>query len=169
MRWISPGHEAAGAPLADSFLARIGSPLEIRDHIRPLVVNHLAHHQGGTATFSDAAVRRLAKRMSPAAIDQLCIVMRADHDGRPPLHSPETLARIDELRARAQSLVLAREAPKPLLLGRHLLQQGLKPGPDFKPLLDQAFEAQLDGAFFDDTGAVEWLKKQLQTRTRDVG
>ena len=35
---------------------------------------------------------------------------------------------------------------------------GRKPGPEFKPLLDAAFEAQLDGAFTDEAGAVAWLK-----------
>ena len=34
---------------------------------------------------------------------------------------------------------------KPILMGRHLIGAGLKPGPDFKVRLDKAFEAQLDG------------------------
>ena len=61
-----------------------------------LVVNHLAHHHG-QATFSDASVRRLARRLAPATITELAAVMRADSNGRPPLTSPETHARIDEL------------------------------------------------------------------------
>jgi tRNA nucleotidyltransferase (CCA-adding enzyme) len=147
----------------ETFLKRIGSPLELIDFVRPLVVNHLVHHHGNIE-FSDTSVRRLARRLAPASIDQLGAVMRADHDGRPPLHSPETLQRIDALRQKARDLALTATAPKPLLLGRHLLALGMKPGPDFKPLLDAAFEAQLDGAFVDEAGGVTWLQRRLQNR-----
>jgi len=157
LRWVSPGHEAAGGPLAETFLRRIGSPLELIDIVRPLVVNHLAHHHG-QSEFTDTSVRRLARRLAPATIDQLCTVMRADHDGRPPLHSPETLQRIEALQQKAHALALQATAPHPFVLGRHLLALGKKPGPDFKPVLDAAFEAQLDGAFTDEAGGTVWLK-----------
>jgi tRNA nucleotidyltransferase (CCA-adding enzyme) len=163
LRWVSPGHEAAGGPLAETFLKRIGSPLELIEFVRPLVVNHLAHHHGNIE-FSDTSVRRLARRLAPASIDQLGAVMRADHDGRPPLHSPETLQRIDALRQKARDLALAATAPKPLVLGRHLLALGLKPNPSFKAILDAAFEAQLDGAFSDEPSGVIWLQSHLQNR-----
>ena len=116
LRWTSPGHEAAGGPLADSFLRRIGAPLETDPPVRALVVNHLAHHHG-QAQFSDTSVRRLARKLAPATIDDLALVMRADSNGRPPLTSPDTHARIDELVAKAHALALADAAPKPILLG----------------------------------------------------
>jgi len=163
LRWVSPGHEPAGGPLTETFLRRIGSPHELIEYVRPLVVNHLVHHHGNIE-FSDTSVRRLARRMAPSSIDQLCVVMRADHDGRPPLHSPETLQRIAALQQKARALALAETAPKSLVLGRHLLALGLNPGPDFKPLLDDAFEAQLEGAFADEAGGVAWLKDRLQNR-----
>jgi tRNA nucleotidyltransferase (CCA-adding enzyme) len=161
LRWTSPGHEAAGGPLADSFLRRIGAPLRFDEPVRALVVNHLAHHHGQTQ-FSDSAVRRLARRLHPATIDELAAVMRADADGRPPLRSPEVHARIDELVAKARALELERLAPKPILLGRHLLGLGMKAGPDFRTILDAAFEAQLDGAFADEAGGIEWVKDRLR-------
>ena len=37
----------------------------------------------------------------------------------------------------------------------------MKPGPEFKPLIDAAFEAQLDGAFADEAGGLEWLRERL--------
>ena len=160
LRWISPGHESAGGPLTENFLQRIGAPREILDHVRPLVVHHLAHHSG-QGDFSDTRVRRLSRKLLPASIDDLCVVMRADHDGRPPLHSPETLARIDQLRARAHALSVETTGPTPLVLGRHLLAAGLAPSPRFKRILDHAFEAQLDGAFTDEAGALAWLKNHL--------
>ncbi len=161
LRWTSPGHESAGGPLAETFLRRIGAPLELDAPVRTLVVHHLAHHHGQTH-FTDTAVRRLARKLTPATIDELALVMRADSNGRPPLTSPETHLRIDELLATAHALALADTAPKPLVLGRHLIALGRKPDPSFKKILEAAFEAQLDGAFADETGGVAWLCNFLQ-------
>jgi tRNA nucleotidyltransferase (CCA-adding enzyme) len=47
------------------------------------------------------------------------------------------------------------------VLGRHLIELGEKPGPDFKPVIEAALEAQLDGAFADEAGGVAWLKSHL--------
>jgi len=160
MRWVSPGHEAAGGPLAEAFLRRIGAPLELDAPVKALVVHHLAHHHGG-GDYTDSQVRRLARRLEPATIDDLGVVMAADAMGRPPLPSTEILALVGRLRARASALALEAAAPRPILQGRHLIALGRRPGPDFKPLLDAAFEAQLDGAFADEAGALEWLRRQL--------
>jgi tRNA nucleotidyltransferase (CCA-adding enzyme) len=162
MRWISPGHEAAGGPLAETFLQRIGAPRETTARVVPLVLNHLMHHNGAGgngAPFSGTFVRRLARRLLPATIDDLCLVMRADHDGRPPKHSPETLERIDELGEAARRLAIADAAPKPILQGRHLIATGMTPGKQFKAILGAAFEAQLEGAFADEAGAIAWVEK----------
>jgi len=162
-RILSPGHETAGTAPTETFLRRIGAPLELATHICPLVKNHLAHYSGQPAetTFSDSAVRRLARRLAPATIEELLIVMRADHDGRPPLHDAETLARIDALGEKARGLALADSAPKPLVLGRHLIALGWHPGPEFKAVLDAAFEAQLDGQFHDEDAGRLWLAEFL--------
>ncbi|MDF9832368.1 tRNA nucleotidyltransferase (CCA-adding enzyme) [Ereboglobus sp. PH5-5] len=167
LRWISPGHEAAGGPPAETFLQRIGAPRETIDRIVPLVLNHLAHHNGQSgngAIFSDTAVRRLARRLLPATIDDLCLVMRADHDGRPPKHSPETLDLIELLRETAHRLEIADSAPRPILQGRHLIAAGMAPGKQFKSILTSAFEAQLEGAFTDEAGALEWLGAHLNPK-----
>ena len=160
LRWVSPGHEAAGGPLAIQFLRRIGAPLDHDAPVSALVTNHLAHHHG-QGEFSATSVRRLARKLAPATIDDLALVMRADANGRPPLLSPESHARIDELVAKALALALADAAPKPIVFGRHLIALGLKPGPDFTRLTAAAFEAQLDGAFNDEASGVEWLRRHL--------
>jgi tRNA nucleotidyltransferase (CCA-adding enzyme) len=161
LRWTSPEHEAAGGPLAETFLQRIGAPLELIEYVRPLVVNHLLHHDG-PAQYRDTTVRRLARKISPATIDDLIAVMRADHLGRPPLVSAETEKRLGFLRAAAQRLAVEHKAPKPIILGRHLIALGRSPGPEFKSALDAAFESQLDGAFVDEASGIEWLKSYLR-------
>ncbi len=157
LRWTSPEHEAAGGPLTESFLPRIGAPLDLIEFVRPLVMNHLLHHDG-PAEYRDTTVRRLSRKIAPATLDDLIAVMRSDHLGRPPLISAETEKRLGFLRDAARRLALEHAAPKPIVLGRHLIALGRTPGPDFKPALDAAFESQLDGAFSDESGGVAWLK-----------
>lgn len=161
LRWRSLGHESAGGPVADAFLRRIGSPHSIIEAVRPLVVLHLAHHHGN-GDFTDSHIRRLARKLHPATIDDLCAVMIADSLGRPPLTGPETLVLIEKLRTRAHQLHIRQAPPRPLLLGRHLIALGHKPGPHFTGVLAAAFEAQLDGAFDDEATALIWLRNYLQ-------
>ena len=155
LRIVSPGHEEQGGPVAESFLTRINSPNEIKERVVPLVMHHLAHLQ----TSSARSVRRLANALQPATIEELCLVMTADHFGRPP--KPQIVHEgITSMRAKAEELRLRDAAPKPLLMGRHLIARGLRPGGQFGKLLDEAFEAQLEGAFTDLEGAEKWLDEQ---------
>lgn len=166
LRWVSPGHEPAGVTPAEAFLTRLGAPLDYAPAITPLVANHMVHHHGGPDGLGANALRRLARRLQPATVAELAMVMRADNAGRPPLHSPQTVALIDRLLLRATALDLAAAAPSPLLLGRHLIAAGLAPGPEFKHLLDLAFEAQLDGAFTSASEAAKWLSTRLASQER---
>lgn len=163
LRWTSNGHEAAGVAPTKSFLQRIGAPLDHAPQISPLVALHLVHHHGDGDSFSDRQVRRLAQKLSPATIDDLCLVMSADARGRPPLDPTDSEALIATLRARAAELALQDTSPRPILQGRHLIEHGMKPGPAFAPVLAQAFEAQLDGAFHDTESALIWLSDYLQS------
>lgn len=168
MRWLSPGHESAGGPPSQAFLRRIGAPLELDSPVCQLVVHHLVHHHNTGERYTDSQVRRLARKLAPATIDDLALVMIADSFGRPPLQSPRTLELIAELRAKAAELALEHAAPRPLVQGRHLVALGHKPGPKFKPVLDAAFEAQLDGVFVDEAGGLEWLRSHLHRTSGDL-
>jgi tRNA nucleotidyltransferase (CCA-adding enzyme) len=154
-RIVSPGHEIAGAELAAQFLERIGSGEPLIARVAPLVRNHMLL----SADPSPRAIRRLAVRLAPATIDQLGLVMTADAAGRPPRPArvPHTVTAL--LRGAAE-LEIRTAAPKPILLGRHLLERGWSPGPDLGQVLKRAFEAQLDGDFQDLVGALEWLSRQ---------
>jgi tRNA nucleotidyltransferase (CCA-adding enzyme) len=46
---------------------------------------------------------------------------------------------------RARALGVEHRPPAPLLMGRHLLELGLSPGPRVGEILQQVYEKQLDG------------------------
>jgi len=162
LRWVSPGHEPAGGPLAAMFLRRIGAPLELDEPVAALVVNHLLHHRGRDAGFTASHVRRLARKLAPATIEDLALVMMSDALGRPPKDASDSAPLIEQLRSQAHALALAQEAPRPILLGRHLVELGRRPGPEFKPILAAAFEAQLDGVFSTELEGLTWLEGYLR-------
>ncbi len=153
LRIVSPGHDRVGAQRAEDFLRRIHAPKAIVQRVKPLVKNHLAHLQGPT----DRMVRRLAQRLVPETIESLTLVMCADHLGRQPGPAiiPES---IRALQRKAAALRVARAAPAPLLKGRHLLDGGMAPGPAMGAVLRAAYAAQLDGAFDDLEGALQWVQ-----------
>lgn len=163
-RWISPGHDRAGGPLSESFLERIGSPIGPRKPVRHLVENHHVHQSWPIEGPSSAAVRRLARKLHPASIEQLLMVMQADHLGRPPLVSEEAASRIERLREKAHELQLHQKPPEPFLRGRDLINLGKEPSPEFSRILQFAYNAQLDGVFHSHDEALQWLRRRLESR-----
>ncbi len=151
-RIVSPGHEEAGADLAVAFLERLRAPGAVAERVVPLVRNHLFHWQ----SMTDRAVRRLARRLEPENIEGLCLVMTADSMGRPPLPAVEP-EHVRQLLASAHELQVRQKPPEPILLGRHLLELGMSPGKRFGRILGKAYDAQLEGAFFDLTQGWKWL------------
>jgi tRNA nucleotidyltransferase (CCA-adding enzyme) len=158
LRIVSPGHEAVSGQLAKVFLARIQAPLAIQERVIPLAVNHLIHFQ----TLTDRAMRRLAKRLEPENIEGLGIVMTADAMGRPPKKVEGRPAHVEQLLAWAHRLEVKQKPPTPILMGRHLIETGMPPGPAFNPILEKAYEAQLEGAFFDLPQALAWLENEMK-------
>ena len=150
-RSLSSGHEETGVLLALALLSRMAATEATRERVLPLVGNHLAHLQA----ITDSAVRRLALRLEPETIHGLAVVVRADAAGRPAL--PPEPPGLTQLLETAKRLRLESARPRELLQGRHLVELGMKPGATFKVILSAAFEAQLDGAFFDLDGAKRWL------------
>jgi tRNA nucleotidyltransferase (CCA-adding enzyme) len=159
----SIGHEAAGEWPTREFLERLTRQSALHEEVVPLVRHHLKPRQLYDANASDAAVRRLANKVG--RIDRLARVARADAGGRPPLPADDDAAGT-WLLARAQGLALADHKPTPLVKGRHLVERGLQPGPDFGPILERCFEAQLDGAFATLGDGLAYLDQLLQAEIK---
>lgn len=143
-RITSRGHEPEGEAPTRQFLGRLTNQEDLINEVIPLVLYHLRPSALFDANASDSAVRRLAKQVK--RIDRLVRVARADHAGRPPKPFDGFPAGT-WLLERARSLEVDDQAPAALVLGRHLLELGIRPGPDMGRLLDECYEAQLDGLF----------------------
>jgi len=89
-------------------------------------------------------------------------VAHADMHGRPPI-VPDGFPEGDWLLKKATELAIKDNAPSPILLGRHLVELGMKPGKQFGQLLDQCYEAQLDGAFTDLDSGKNYLKQLIES------
>lgn len=156
-RITSHGHESVGDPVAQDFLAGIGSPHVVRDRIGGLVAEHMCHvGVGGEPTPS--AVRRLVRRLdgrSGLTIHDWARVVDADVAGRGPSAgapvSGPWVALAGDVGAKPR---------KSLLTGRHLMSLGYEPGPAFTDIIRAALAAQDDGEFDDEAGAVAWFVAQ---------
>jgi tRNA nucleotidyltransferase (CCA-adding enzyme) len=140
----SLGHTEAGAEPTLAFLHRMTLQKALPEEVVPLVVAHLRPHELYKTEVGDSAIRRLAHKVK--RIDRLVRVARADHQGRKPMPFDGFPAG-EWLTKRAGELDVRDKMPVPLVMGRHLIQLGLEPGPDFKPLLTACLEAQIDGEF----------------------
>jgi tRNA nucleotidyltransferase (CCA-adding enzyme) len=150
--WRSHAHDEAGVEPTVSFLDKLGiftlEGYDVRGQIVQLVRYHLlpGMFYKQRETLGDGAFRRLARKVEP---DLLYRVARADTLGR----NADWIPREKWFDAvpqewfieRARSLQVEREAPKRILMGRHLIELGLPPSPKFKQILDAVYELQLDG------------------------
>jgi tRNA nucleotidyltransferase (CCA-adding enzyme) len=92
------------------------------------------------ARVGDGAIRRLAAKCDPVLLDR---VARADCMGRAPGHFPPDA--MDWFIGKVRELSVLERPPAPLLLGRHVLELGVAPGPEVGRVVKAVYELQLDG------------------------
>ena len=154
-RWIAPRHADVGVQFAEEFLTLINAPKWLTENVKPLVKEHMAHVSHHGVTPSDRTVRRLANRLVPVTIRLWSLVCESDASGRPPLSRVNP---VTDWVTVAQNLAVKNNKPKPILMGRHLLELGLKPGKKMGEILTEAFDRQLDGEFDNLPDAIRWAK-----------
>jgi tRNA nucleotidyltransferase (CCA-adding enzyme) len=145
----SPNHEPEGVEPTESFLRRIRAPNALVDKVSILVRYHLApahFHKDATAK----AYRRLARNLGEVDVTLaiLAELARADHFGRT---TPDALAREfpagDQFIAKSRELAVEEHSDPDVVMGRHLIDRGMKPGPEFGEVLQRCRDVQ------DETGA----------------
>ena len=167
-RWRSRGHEEAGVPPAESFLDRIRvhtiDGYNVRAQVIALVREHLkpGEFYKKRDEVGDGAFRRLARRCEP---DVLYRVAKADSLGRNAEWVPREQWYGSEAQEwfiqRSRELEVDQHPPEPLLLGRHLLELGLEPGPRMGEITRAIYEMQLDGRVSNLDQAIEEAKRLI--------
>jgi tRNA nucleotidyltransferase (CCA-adding enzyme) len=142
-------HEEAGIAPTERVLDRLNvrtmDGYDVRRQVIAIVANHL---KPGLLSrerdrVGDGAFRRLALKCE---LDLLYRVAKADSLGRRAAGAKEPDSEgQDWFIERARALDVVRGGPKPLLLGRHLLEMGLAPGPRIGDLTERVYQLQLDG------------------------
>jgi len=61
----------------------------------------------------------------------------------------------------AETTNVTHSRPERIVLGRHLLELGHLPARWFSSILDACYQAQLDGVFEEEAGAIDFLKSEL--------
>jgi tRNA nucleotidyltransferase (CCA-adding enzyme) len=150
--WRSRGHEEAGVEPTARFLDRVNvhtiDGYEVRAQVIALVKEHLkpGEFYKKRADIGDGAFRRLARRCEP---DLLYRVAKADSLGRNAEWVPREQWYDSEAQewflSKARELEVDQRAPAPILMGRHLLELGLPPGPRIGEITRFVYEMQLDG------------------------
>jgi len=155
----SHGHAVGGVEPAKAFLNSIGCPEQVTRRVLPVVREHMCVANGDP---SPAAVHRLARRLLPASINDWARVVEADHAGRGGDERPNPAAAWLQI---ANSQEVHERPRRGLLTGEHLISAGLRPGPSFKPILAEALEAQDEGTFSDEEGALLWFRRRTQQQS----
>ncbi|MXZ72453.1 MAG: polynucleotide adenylyltransferase [Acidobacteria bacterium] len=141
----SRDHEAEGVPPAIAFLDRLNvhsfDGYDVRHQVLGLVAHHLKPGMWRTARdgVGDGAFRRLARKVD---LELLARLAKADCLGRT---GEFDCSAMDWFLERARALGVEHGPPAPILLGRHLLELGVPPGPELGRLLKQVYERQLEG------------------------
>ncbi len=154
----SKGHPEAGVPLAEAFVSRIWNRPDIIKQVSLLVKHHMEPFFLIKGNARDSAYRRLA--LAVKRMDLLHKVACCDTLG---IRRPDaTLEFMDRFWQRVQELAIKDSVPKPIVLGRHLLDMGVAPGPAMGDILHRCFEAQLDGVFSDLEGGLAYAKLEMR-------
>ena len=152
----SRGHDEAGVDPTISFLDRLGvftlDGFDVRNQVVQLVRYHLIPGEWYKAKtpVGDGAFRRLARKVET---DLLYRVAKADSLGRNPNWLPREKWFGSEAQEwfieKVRDLRIEKKAPDPILMGRHLIELGLKPSPAFSKILAAVYEKQLEGEITD--------------------
>ncbi len=148
------GHERIGAEMADDIARRLRLSNREREKIVWLVHNHMKFTVA--REMREGTLRRL---MSEPLFDDLAELHRIDATA-----SAGDLSEYEFVLERRRVFLAEKPPVKPFITGHDLIARGLKPGPVFAEILDEVYDAQLEGAFSDPPGALAFLDEVLRRR-----
>jgi tRNA nucleotidyltransferase (CCA-adding enzyme) len=142
----SMDHEEQGVGPAAALLDRLNvhsiDGYDVRKQVLGITAQHLKPGSWYKVRdeVGDGAFRRLAQKVD---LELLSRVAKSDCEGRRP--GVFDCTAMDWFLERVRVLGVEHRPPAPVLLGRHLLALGMKPGPRVGEILKAVYEQQLDG------------------------
>lgn len=132
-------HETMGLPLVESFLRRITWETKLIEYVRNMVEYHMKPNTvAGARSAQKVTTRMFDKSVDPEGL--ICIAL-ADDRGRI-TQAPAT----DHEAFLYERLEVFRELmTRPYVMGRDLIEAGLKPGVEFTEILEYAHKLRLAG------------------------
>jgi poly(A) polymerase len=143
-------HELVGRNMADDLCHRLRLSRAERDRIDWLVEFH--QYLGEAKRLREAKLKRI---LAHPDIHELLALHRADA-----IASVGEAPNVDYCEYYLQEQPNGPINPPMLVTGHDLTRHGLAPGPQFKAILDQIREAQLEGIVNSKREALEWLDRQ---------
>jgi tRNA nucleotidyltransferase (CCA-adding enzyme) len=151
------GHDLEGEKLARIFLNQLNASKNliagverlVREHMHPVLL-YKSREQ-----VSDKAIRKLVNRVN---VRELLLLAEADFKGRGKERDFEPVQKwlIDRIFRLGLD---PEQGITPSVQGRDLIALGLKPGTNFRKILDQCFEMQLEGKSRQEI--LKWIKESL--------
>lgn len=135
----SPGHDAKGVFVARRFMERLTNNVDLIEKVCNLVRFHMIPGQLDRDEAKKSSWKRLHNRSD---LNLLGFLSKCDSAGRTgrSLNDPHSPSE------RCWELLeeFGVEPIKPLVMGKDLINLGLKPGPQFGKILSQLYEAQIE-------------------------
>lgn len=145
-------HSEEGVKIAREIMRRLRFSNEEIDGVSECVANHMK--------FMDVQKMRAGKLKQ--------FISRPHFDEEMELHRVDCTAshgmldNLAFLKEKLKEYANEELRPKPFVSGNDLIELGMKPGPAMKPVLEELYELQLEGAHKTRDEALAWAKKKIK-------
>ncbi len=146
-------HQHVGAKMAARVLARLKAPNSLTESVCECIDNHM--------NFMNVTKMRLStlkKFLARPTFEDEMELHRVDC-----LASHGDISNYEFLRQKQREIPVDEVRPAPLLTGKELIAMGHSPGPNFKKILGEAYDAQLEGRISTKEEAIDWVNKNFPT------
>ena len=145
-------HDVVGAKMAEKILRRLRFPNKDIDAIVQCVRNHM--NVMHVMKMREGKLKRfIASETFETELELHRIDCATSHGMLDNYHF---------LKEKQQAFAHVVLKPKPFITGYDLIDRGLKPGPSFRDILEEALDLQLEGTFADRDAALRWLDEKLK-------
>jgi tRNA nucleotidyltransferase (CCA-adding enzyme) len=141
-----------------NFLKRTGTPIKLIPKIVRFIRYASKPIEFIETDATDEAFRRLALEVSLDGLSYIthCLLTASFFSKT----NSDSITK--RFREKAKALSIYQTPPQPIILGRHLIEIGCNPGPNFSNILKACFEAQLQGVFVDLATGKVFLKSLFE-------